>query len=87
MAAISIRLPDELKEKAMRLAQKKKMSFNSLVIYWLQTAVVQDETIEWMKRRLQGKNPERLISHFGEFLEKSRPGSEPTLQEVRQAME
>lgn len=87
MAAISIRLPDDLKEKAMRLAQKKKMSFNSLVTYWLQTAVVQDETVEWMKKRLSGKNPELLIAEFGDFLTKSKSGSEPILEEVQQAME
>ena len=57
MSALSIRLPDELKEKAMRLAKKKNMSFNSLVNYWLQAAVTQEETVEWMKRPLAGKDP------------------------------
>ncbi len=48
MSAISVRLLDELKDKAMRLAKKKNMSFNTLVNYWLQAAVQQDETIEWI---------------------------------------
>ena len=58
MSEIYVKLPDELKDKAMRLAKKKNMSFNSLVNYWLQTAVQQDadyrvdeEPSEWKKSR------------------------------------
>ena len=87
MNAISVRLPDELKDKAMRLAKKKNMSFNSLVNYWLQAAVQQDETIEWMKSRLSGKNPDLVIAKFGDFLQKTQPGDEPTIDEIQQAME
>jgi len=85
MSAISIRLPDDLKDKAMRLARKKKISFNSLVNYWLQAAVMQDDTLEWMKRQLSGKNPELVIAQFGEFLEKTKPGDEPTAEEIDRA--
>lgn len=87
MSAISVRLPDDLKGKAMRLAKKKNMSFNSLVNHWLQAAVLQDETLEWMKSRLSGKNPELMISKFGAILEKTQSGEEPTLDEIQQAME
>lgn len=87
MGAISVRLPDDLKEKAMKLAKKKKMSFNSLINYWLQAAVTQDETLEWMKRQLSGKNSEQLIRDFGNFLEKSTPGDEPSLDEIESAMQ
>lgn len=87
MSAISVRLPDELKDKAMRLAKKKNMSFNSLVNYWLQAAVQQDDTLEWMKSRLSGKNSNLLIAKFGTFLGKTQPGTEPTLDEIQQAME
>ncbi len=86
MSAISIRLPDDLKEKAMRLAKKKNMSFNGLVNYWLQAAVMQEETVEWMKRRLNGKNPELLISVLGKFLQKTKHGDKPTLSEIQQVM-
>ena len=86
MSATSVRLPDELKDKAMRLAKKKNMSFNSLVNYWLQAAVQQDETIEWMKSRLSGKNPDLALAKFGAFLKKTQPGDEPTLDEIQQAM-
>ena len=86
MSAISVRLPDELKDKAMRLAKKKNMSFNSLVNYWLQAAVQQDETLEWMKSRLSGKNPDLVIAKFGAFLGKTQSGTEPTLDEIQQAM-
>ncbi len=86
MSAISVRLPDELKDKAMRLAKKNNMSFNSLVNYWLQAAVQQDETLQWMKSRLSGKNPELVIAKFGSFLEKTQPGGEPTLNEIQQAI-
>ena len=86
MSAISVRLPDDLKDKAMKLAKKKNISFNSLVNHWLQTAVQQDETLEWMKSRLSGKNPDLVITKFGRFLEKAQPGNEPTLDEIQHAM-
>jgi len=86
MSALSIRIPDDLKTKAMRLAKKKNMSFNMLVNHWLQVAILQDETMEWMKRRLSGKNPDFLIAKFGHFLDRTKPGSEPTLDEIEQAM-
>lgn len=86
MGAVSIKLPDDLKKKALRLAKKKNTTLNGLVNYWLQTAVVEDETIEWMKRRLRGKNSEFLINEFGKFLEKTKPGAEPALDEIQQAM-
>jgi predicted transcriptional regulator len=87
MRAISVRLPDDLKDRAMQLAKKKNISFNSLVNHWLQAAVQQDETLEWMKSRLSGKNPEDIISKFGTFLEKTHIGEEPTLEYIQQAME
>jgi predicted transcriptional regulator len=86
MSTLSIRLPEDLKAKAVQLAKKKKMSLDALVNYWLQTAVVQDETIEWMKTRLAGKNSELLIAELGRFLEKTKPGTEPSLNEIQQAM-
>ncbi len=86
MSTLSIQLPDDLKTKAVQLAKKKNMSLNTLVSYWLQTAIVQDETMEWMKTRLQGRNPSLLLAEFGKFLEKTKPGAEPTLDEIQEAM-
>lgn len=39
-----------------------------------------------MTRRLSGKNPDLLIAEFGKFLDKTKPGAEPTLDEIQQAM-
>ncbi len=39
-----------------------------------------------MKIRLAGKNPELLIAKFGTFLEKTKPGTEPALDEIQEAM-
>jgi hypothetical protein len=86
MSAISIRLPNDLKDKAMKLAKKHNISFNSLVNHWLQAAVTQDETREWMQRQLGGKTPATLIADFGTFLDQSQPGEEPTLGDIQQAM-
>ncbi len=86
MSSVSIKLSDDLKKKAVRLAKKKNTTLNGLVNHWLQTAIVEDETIEWMKKRLRGKNSELLIDRFGKFLEKTNPGAEPSLDEIQQAM-
>lgn len=86
MSALSIRIPDDLKIKVVHLAAKKNMSFNALVNHWLHVAILQDETIEWMKRRLKGKDPELLILEFGLFLKKTKPGLEPRLDEIEGAM-
>ncbi len=86
MSSVSIKLPDDLKKKALRLAKKKNTTLNGLVNHWLQTAIVEDETIEWMKRQLRGKNPEFLINEFGKFLGKTKAGIEPSLDDIQQAM-
>ena len=86
MAVLTLRISNDLKANAKRLARKKNMSFNSLVNHWLQVAVSQDETIEWMKAKLKGKNPDRLIAEFGQFLEKTTPGSEPGYDEIKNAL-
>ncbi len=86
MGVISVRLPDDLKEKAMKLAKKNNMSFNSLVNHWLQAAVMQDDTLDWMQRQLGGKKPAEVIAAFGAFLDYSEPGAEPTLDDMQQAM-
>ena len=59
---------------------------NSLVNYWLQAAVMQDDTREWMTRQLGGKTPADLIADFGAFLNKTEPGEEPTLDDIQHAM-
>lgn len=87
MSTLSIRLPDDLKAKAILLAKKKNMSLNELVKYWLQTAVVQEETMAWMEKRLHGKKTEQLLAAFGQFLDKTKPGLEPTLAEIQQAQQ
>jgi len=86
MSTLSIQLPEDLKAKAILLAQKQSISLDALVGYWLQTAVVQDETIEWMQRRLSGKNHEMLIAEFGRFLKKTKAGDEPTVEAIQTAM-
>ena len=86
MTTISVKLPEDLKAKAVLLAQRKKMSLGELVKYSLHTAVVQEETMAWMKSRLRGKNPELLVAEFGHFLEKTKPGPEPTSEEIQSAL-
>ena len=85
MGAISVRLPDELKDKAIRLAKKKNMSFNSLVNHSLQATVLRDETLEWMESNLKGKTSDLAIAKFGSFMEKTQRGDEPTLDEIQRA--
>jgi hypothetical protein len=40
-----------------------------------------------MERRLSGKNPELLVAQFGQFLEKTKPRDEPTLDAIQAAMQ
>ena len=82
MSTLSIRVPEDLKKKASRLARKNDMSFNVLVNHWLQVAVTREETLEWMDSRLRNKNRRKLISDFGKFLVKTEQGKEPTAKEI-----
>ena len=86
MDAISVRLPDELKDKAIRLAKKKNMSlsFNSLMTHSLQATILRDETR--MESNLKGKSSDLAIAKFGSFLKKTQRGDEPTLDEIQRAM-
>ncbi len=86
MSTLSIRVPDDLKEKAARLARKNKMSFNAFVNQWLQIAVIREETLEWMESRLNNKNRELLISEFGDFLSKTKQGKEPSATEIKRLL-
>jgi len=38
------------------------------------------------EKKLQHSNPNHLITDLGKFLEKTKPGVEPTLDEIREAM-
>ena len=86
MSTLSIRVPDSLKKKASLLARKNQMSFNAFVNQWLQIAVVREETIEWMQQRLRKKNSNQLISEFGAFLNKTKPGKEPSASEINKVL-
>ncbi len=82
MSTLSIRVPDNLKEKAVNMAKRNSMSFNAFVNHWLQIAVVREETKEWMNSRLSAKNRAELKSEFEAFLKKTKSGNEPTQKEI-----
>jgi len=83
MSTLSIRVPDTLKKKASRLARKNEMSFNAFVNHWLEIAVTREETLEWMETRLSNKNMNELIAGFGNFLNNTKEGSEPSAEEIK----
>lgn len=79
-------MPETLKKKAIQLARKNEMSFNAYVNQWLQIAVTREETMEWMRQRLNRKDINKLITEFGVFLEKTKPGKEPTGAEIKRLL-
>lgn len=86
MSTLSIRVPEDLKRKASRLAHKNEMSFNAFVNHWLQIAVTREETLEWMENRLKNLNKKKLISDLGGLLSKTKKGKEPKASEIERLL-
>ena len=86
MSTISLRVRDDLKAKAQRLARREGVSLNNWINASIAAAVAQDEALAWFDERLWGVDAEALEKRVVRFMRKSRKGSGPSREQVRRAV-
>ncbi len=86
MATLSLRIRDDLKRKAQKLARQQGVSLNNFINATVAASVAQEETLAFFHERLQGTDLDALSIRVQKFMSRTKPGPGPTPDEVRQAM-
>ena len=86
MATLSLRIRDSLKRKAGELARRQGVSLNNFINATLAAAVAQEETLAYFDDRLKGQDLAALHRRVLAFMEQTRPGPEPSPEQVRRAI-
>lgn len=82
MATLSLRMRDDLKLKAQSLAERQGVSLNNYINSIIAASVAQEETIRFFRDRLQNMDLDALHKRVLKFMEKSRPGKDPSPEEL-----
>jgi hypothetical protein len=83
MATLSLRMRDDLKSKAQILAQRQGVSLNNFINSVVAASVSQEETMRFFRNRLRDVDSAALHKRVLKFMEKSRPGVEPSAEELQ----
>ena len=86
MATLSLRMPDDLKRKAQQLSRQQGMSLNGFINATLAATVAQQETLAFLGDRLKDVDLEALHRRVLKFMRKTRPGREPSVEEIARAV-
>ena len=86
MATLSLRIRDDLKRKAQKLAQQQGVSLNNFINTTVAASVAQEETLAFFNDRLQGVDLEALSKKVQRFMSQTKPGQGPSADELRQAL-
>ena len=86
MATLSLRMRDDLKRKAQQLAKEQGVSLNAYITATVAATVAQQETLTFFGDRLRAVNQEALHQRVMQFLRKTRPGKEPSIEEIERAV-
>ena len=86
MATLSLRIRDDLKRKAQKLAQQQGVSLNNFINATLAASVAQEETLAFVNGRLQEVELDALSKRVQQFMSRTRPGCNTLTDSVRQAM-
>ena len=83
MATLSLRMRDDLKRKAQSLAEGQGVSLNNYINSVVAASVAQAETMRFFRDRVQAVDLAALEKRVLKFMEKSRPGADPSPEELR----
>lgn len=86
MATLSLRMRDDLKQKAQQLAKEQGVSLNGFINATLAATIAQQETLTFFGDRLKDLDQEALHKRVLQFMRKSRPGREPSVEEIERAL-
>ncbi len=85
MATLSLRMRDDLKEKAQQMASEQGVSLNSYINATLAATISQQETLALLGDRLREIDQDRLHARVMKFMSPSLNGTDPTLDEIERA--
>lgn len=83
MATLSLRMRDDLKQKAQTLAEHQGVSLNNYINSIVSASVAQEEAMRFFRDRLQDVDIAALHKRVLKVMEKSRRGSDPSPEELR----
>ena len=83
MATLSLRMRDDLKRKAQGVAERQGVSLNNYINSVIAASVAQEETMRFFRDRLQDIDLGALHKRVLMFMEKPRPGVDPSPDELR----
>ena len=83
MATLSLRMRDDLKRKAQGLAEAQGVSLSNYINSVVAASVAQEETMRFFRDRLHGIDFAALHKRVLRMMEKTRPGSDPSPEELR----
>ena len=86
MATLSLRMRDDLKQKAQQLAKEQGVSLNGFINATLAAAIAQQESLTFFSDRLKDDDQESLHRRVLKFMRKTRKGKEPSVEEIERAM-
>lgn len=86
MAILSLRMRDDLKQKAQQLAKEQGVSLNGFINATLAAAIAQQESLTFFSDRLKDDDQESLHRRVLKFMRKTRKGKEPSVEEIERAM-
>jgi len=74
---LTIRLPDELKDKLDFIAEKEGVSLNQYALYAFSKQVSEYETKEYFKRIIKNKSKDKIFNEFDTILKKIKSRKNP----------
>ena len=86
MATLSLRMRDDLKQKAQQLAKNEGVSLNSFINATIAAAVAQQETLALFSDRLKDVDEVVLHERVLNFMQATQPGDEPGSDIIEQAV-
>jgi predicted transcriptional regulator len=86
MATLSLRMRDDLKKKSQQLASEQGVSLNGFINATVAAAVAQQETLALFSDRLRDVDQQTLHDRVLKFMRKTRPGNEPSIEEIERAV-
>ncbi|ETW92454.1 MAG: hypothetical protein ETSY2_53385, partial [Candidatus Entotheonella gemina] len=86
MATLSLRMRDDLKQKAQQLAKEQGVSLNGFINATVAATVAQQETLKFFGDRLRDVDQDTLHKRVLKFMRQTRSGEEPSLEEIERAM-
>ncbi|MBC8357310.1 MAG: toxin-antitoxin system HicB family antitoxin [Planctomycetes bacterium] len=86
MATLSLRMRDDLKQKAQQLAKEQGVSLNGFINATLAATIAQQETLTFFGDRLKHLDQDTLHKRVLKFMRKTRRDKEPSVEEIERAI-